>query len=167
MSTLPFNRRGVQPAPDTTPGGPAASWPAWTDHLRFEPSDDGLDWDVFPDPDGSPGAGPDDYRWVAEHMGFPQAHDDAPGEPMLPFAEWIRVKASLIRLDGTDAAAWLAREIDRLAELAEALHAETPDQFDGRREVNEDCERANVLDKGYRLGYADARSLPEEIAWRL
>jgi hypothetical protein len=58
---------------------------------------------------------------------------DCPAEPRLPLADWIACQASYFRSLESDPAAWLAAEIQELADLAQSLHAATPDQFDGRR----------------------------------
>lgn len=60
---------------------------------------------------------------------------DAPGEPRLPMADWIEVQASLVRLNGSNLAEWLAGKMDDLAEQVRSLDAETPDQFESRSEV--------------------------------
>lgn len=60
---------------------------------------------------------------------------DAPGEPTLPMADWIEVQGSLVRLNGSNLAEWLAGKMDDLAEQVRSLDAETPDQFDARAEV--------------------------------
>lgn len=110
---------------------------------------------VQPDPADDP-PDHDDFQWVAEHLGFPDG--DPPDEPRLPFAEWVRVKASLVRLDGSNAARWLAAEIDQLADLAEMVGAETPDQFDGRHEAMECGRSGDLVHAGYTRGYADGKS---------
>src|SRR5512135_980450 len=56
----------------------------------------------------------------------PTVTADPPSLPLLPFADWIEVRASLIRLDDTDAARWLAAKLDELAAMARRLQAETP-----------------------------------------
>ena len=60
-----------------------------------------------------------------------------PGEPRLPLADWIETQAAWFRSQETDAAAWLAGEMQELADLARALHAATIEQFDDRREALE------------------------------
>jgi hypothetical protein len=74
---------------------------------------------------------------------------DPPTLPLLPFAEWIEVRASLIRLDHTDAARWLAAKLDDLAAMARRLHAETPDQYDARLEIEDDARDARLRAEGY------------------
>ena len=119
---------------------PADSWPDWTDDVIFEPSDE-------------------DAAWIAEHMGLPQ-EGTPPGEPRLTFAELIRVKASLLRVDcaGSNFATWLAGQMDRLADLAEILHAETPEEFDGRFEVMELSRSEDLVHCGYTRGYDAAKA---------
>ena len=55
-----------------------------------------------------------------------------PGEPTLPMADWIEVKAQELRLLGTDLGDWLAAKVDELASECRWLDAVTPDQFDER-----------------------------------
>ena len=69
--------------------------------------------------------------------------------PLLPFADWIETKAALIRLDGTDAARWLAAKLDDLAAMARRLQAQTPDQYDARLEIEDDARDARLRDEGY------------------
>jgi len=71
---------------------------------------------------------------------------DAPGEPRLPLADWLLAQAGWYRCQGTSLALWLAVEIQRRADLARALHAATPEQYDDRvealewdREYRSDC----------------------------
>jgi hypothetical protein len=56
----------------------------------------------------------------------------APGEPTLPFAEWIHVQASAIRFNGRDssAALWLAAKVDEIAAFAKRVGACCPNEFD-------------------------------------
>jgi hypothetical protein len=74
---------------------------------------------------------------------------DLPTAPLLPFADWIEVRASLIRLDGTDAARWLAAKLDDLAAMARRLQAQTPDQYDDRLEIEDDARDARLRAEGY------------------
>jgi hypothetical protein len=74
---------------------------------------------------------------------------EPPGMPLLPFADWIETKAALIRLDGTDAARWLAAKLDGLAAMARRLQAQTPDQYDARLEIEDDARDARLRDEGY------------------
>lgn len=135
MSILHRNRPSVQPAP-------ADLWPDWTDEGVYNLSDA-------------------DSAWVAENLGYPDA--DPAGEPQLPFAEWVRFKASLVRLDGTNAARWLAAEMDKLADTAERLGAQTPDQFDGRSEAQECGIKEDLVHAGYTRGYEDGKSEALEL----
>jgi hypothetical protein len=68
--------------------------------------------------------------WAGENA--EQSQTPAPAEPMLPFAEWVGVEAAYYRSLGTDAGDWLSARLDRLAETARYLGAETPDEFDDR-----------------------------------
>lgn len=137
---------------------PAASWPAWTDTTRYTAPDlADLTFEVF-EPET------DDAQWVAAHLGLPDG--TPPGEPRLPFADWIRVKASLVRLDGTPAAKWLAGEIDQLADLAEHLEATTPDEFDGRYEVMESSRAEDLVYAGVTRGYEQGKEETLELFGR-
>jgi hypothetical protein len=74
---------------------------------------------------------------------------EPPGMPLLPVADWIETKATLIRLDGTDASRWLVAKLDELAAMARRLQAETPDQYDVRLEIEDDARAARLWDEGY------------------
>ena len=74
---------------------------------------------------------------------------DPPTAPLLPFPDWIEVRAALIRLDGTDAARWLAAKLDELAAMARRLQAQTPDQYDARLEIEDDARDARLRAEGY------------------
>lgn len=69
---------------------------------------------------------------------------DLPGPVagVLSFADWISVQASYYRSLGSDAADWLAREIEGMATTARFLGANNPNSFDDRLEVLEDMRRA-------------------------
>ena len=82
---------------------------------------------------------------------------DGPREPLLSFPDWIETCASYYRSLGSDAADWLAAEIQELADLARALHAATPDQFDGRRAALSRSERNAEFDAFMRAD-ADAEA---------
>jgi hypothetical protein len=152
MSTLPRSKSPVKPAPATT-------WPAETDadlglalgpertHLPDGPIPPELEelLDPFGDHNGPSLA---DLEWEAM-ISRASATAEPPGMPLLPFADWIVTKASLIRLDGTDAARWLAAKLDELAAMARRLHAETPDQYDARLEIEDDARDARLRDEGY------------------
>src|SRR4051812_39076189 len=73
---------------------------------------------------------PADAAALAELAGAFDA--PVPAEPRLPLADWIDVQASLIRLQGGEAALWLAAKVDELAADVRALHASNPDDFDDR-----------------------------------
>jgi hypothetical protein len=75
-------------------------------------------------------------QWDALIEAAPPAPEpDAPGEPRLPMADWIEVQASLIRLNGSDLADWLADQIDLLARECRGLRATTPAEFDDRATI--------------------------------
>jgi hypothetical protein len=101
--------------------------------------------DPFGDHDGPSLA---DLEWQAM-MDRAAATPEPPGMPLLPFADWIETKAALIRLDGTDAARWLAAKLDELAAMARRLQAQTPDQYDARLEIEDDARDARLRDEGY------------------
>ena len=101
--------------------------------------------DPFGDHDGPSLA---DLEWDAM-ISRAAATAEPPGMPLLPFADWIETKAALIRLDGTDAARWLADKLDELAAMARRLQAETPDQYDARLEIEDDARDARLRDEGY------------------
>ena len=86
--------------------------------------------------DGCPSVEPEDRERLDD------AYDvDFPGPPRLPLADWIEVQAAWFRSQDTDAANWLASEVQELADLCRALHAATVDQFDGRRAALAKSER--------------------------
>jgi hypothetical protein len=146
MSTLPRNRLPVHSDPAS-----AWDWPSWTDdviNLGLPDPDGGNDEDGWPDPA--------DSAWWAQFDDAPEG--SPPGEPTLPFAHWIRAEASMVRLQGGNAAKWLADEMDQLADLAEYLGAETPDQFLGRRESKDCGVKEDLHELGYSKGYADGKS---------
>jgi hypothetical protein len=58
-------------------------------------------------------------------------------EPRLPLADWVVVQASLFRLQGSEAAEWLAGKIDSIASEVRRLHASTPEDFEDRAETEE------------------------------
>jgi hypothetical protein len=60
---------------------------------------------------------------------------DGPREPHVPFPEWIETQASWFRSLGSDAAEWLAAELQQLADLARTLRADTPEQLTDRRDT--------------------------------
>jgi hypothetical protein len=101
--------------------------------------------DPFGDHDGPSLA---DLEWDAM-ISRAAATAEPPGMPLLPFPDWIETKAALIRLDGTDAARWLADKLDELAAMARRLQAETPDQYDARLEIEDDARDARLRDEGY------------------
>ncbi len=55
----------------------------------------------------------------------------------------------MIRLDGTDAARWLAAKLDDLAAMARRLQAQTPDQYDARLKIEDDARDARLRAEGY------------------
>jgi hypothetical protein len=65
--------------------------------------------------------------------------DDAPGEPLLPFADWLEVQGQVIRLKGSPTASWLAAKVDELAGWARRLEAASPADFDARWELERDA----------------------------
>src|SRR5512142_3160026 len=148
MSNLPRSKSPVKPAPATI-------WPA------------GTDADLGPDPTRLPdGPIPPELEELLDPFGDndgPSLADlewdmirsresttaDPPTAPLLPFPDWIEVRAALIRLDGTDAARWLAAKLDELAAMARRLQAQTPDQFDARLEIEDDARDARLRDEGY------------------
>jgi hypothetical protein len=152
MSSLPRSQSPVKPAP-------ATAWPPWTDldlglalgpdptHLSDGPIPPELEelLDHFGDHKGPSLA---DLEWEAM-MSRASATAEPPGMPLLPFPDWIEVRASLIRLDGTDAARWLAARLDNLAAMARRLQAETPDQYDARLEIEDDARDARLRAEGY------------------
>lgn len=111
------------------PVQPAALWPDWTDDDTWEASEA-------------------DAAWVAENLGYPEGNP--PGEPLLPFGEWIRFRASVIRLDRTNAALWLADELDKLADLADLLDAADPATLEALR--------GDPDATGYTRGWEDGRA---------
>ena len=152
MSSVHRSKSPVKPAP-------AMTWPAWTDadlglalgpdptHLPDGPIPPELEelLDPFGDHEGPSLA---DLEWEAM-MSRESATADPPTAPLLPFADWIETKAALIRLDGTDAARWLAAKLDDLAAMARRLQAQTPDQYDARLEIEDDARDARLRDEGY------------------
>ena len=152
MSSLHRNKSPVKPAS-------AAAWPAWTDtdlglalgpeqtHLPDGPIPPELEelLDLFGDHEGPSLA---DLEWEAM-IARASATAEQPGMPLLPFADWIETKAALIRLDGTDAARWLAAKLDDLAAMARRLQAETPDQYDARLEIEDEARDARLRAEGY------------------
>jgi hypothetical protein len=73
---------------------------------------------------------------VPAWMARPQP--SAPGEALLPMADWIEVKAAEIRLLGTELAGWLADRVDDLAAECRLLEAATTEEFDGRSAIMTD-----------------------------
>jgi hypothetical protein len=152
MSSLPRSQSPVKPAP-------AASWPPWTDvdlGLALGPERTHLPEGPIPpereellDPFGD-NEGPSlaDLEWEAM-ISRASATTEPPGMPLLPFPDWIETKAALIRLDGTDAARWLAAKLDDLAAMARRLQAQTPDQYDDRLEIEDDARDARLRAEGY------------------
>src|SRR5512135_2918759 len=152
MSSLHRNKSPVKPAS-------AAAWPAWTDAdlgLALGPEPTRLPdgpippeleelLDPFGDHDGPSLA---NLEWEAM-MSRASATAEPPGMPLLPFPDWIEMKAALIRLDSTDAARWLAAKLDELAAMARRLQAQTPDQYDDRLEIEDDARDARLRDEGY------------------
>ena len=152
MSTLPRSKAHVKLAP-------AMTWPTWTDadlglalgpkqtHLPDGPIPPELEelLDPFGDHEGPSLA---DLEWDAM-IARASATAEPPGMSLLPFPDWIETKAALIRLDGTDAARWLAAKLDDLAAMARRLQAQTPDQFDARLEIEDDARDARLRDEGY------------------
>jgi hypothetical protein len=152
MFSLPRSQSLVKPAP-------AASWPPWTDadlglalgpdctRLPDGPIPPELEelLDPFGDHDGPSLA---NLEWEAM-ISRASTTAEPPGMPLLPFPDWIETKAALIRLDGTDAARWLAAKLDDLVAIARRLQAQTPDQYDARLEIEDDARDARLRDEGY------------------
>lgn len=89
----------------------------------------------------------DDMDWVdVVRTGF---LGDFAGEPLLPFADWIEIQASVIRLKGSPTAAWLAAKVDELASWARRLKAATPDDFDARFELEDEASRTTIWVDGW------------------
>jgi hypothetical protein len=63
--------------------------------------------------------------------------DIVPGEPSLPFSEWIAAHAAYLRSLEGEAYHWLAGKIDELAELARFHRAICPDCFDARDDLQQ------------------------------
>ena len=72
---------------------------------------------------------------AAGYEGCRLAEADAPREPRLPLADWIECQAGWFRSQETSAAAFVAGELQQLAELARVLRAATVEQFVDRREA--------------------------------
>jgi hypothetical protein len=134
MNSLPRSELPVKPTPA------AADWPDGPIPPELEEL-----LDPFGDHDGPSLA---DLEWEAM-IARASATTEPPGMPLLPFAAWIETKAALIRLDGTDAARWLAAKLDDLAAMARRLQAETPDQYDARLEIEDDARDARLRAEGY------------------
>jgi hypothetical protein len=84
-------------------------------------------------------------------MADADAEDEAPApggfdEPALPFGEWIAAQASWFRSFGTDAADWMARQIDDLANEARFHGASSPADFDDRRAMQDRWIRDRAAD---------------------
>lgn len=75
------------------------------------------------------------------------------GGPVPPLARWIDRQAAYYRGLGSDSAAWLAAEIQQLADLARLLHAATVDQLVDRRDV---MDRYRAMDRRAAMDRDDA-----------
>jgi hypothetical protein len=85
------------------------------------------------DPDDLPGVR-DARAWWAEHAdGWDAA--TVPGEPLLPFPDWIECQAGWFRSLSSNAGDWLAAELQQLADLARSLWADTPERLVDRRDA--------------------------------
>jgi hypothetical protein len=77
---------------------------------------------------GCPVVDPEDVELFDESFDL-----DGPREPLVSFPDWIQGCASYYRSLGSDAADWLAAEIQELADLARLLNAVSPEQLLDRR----------------------------------
>jgi hypothetical protein len=78
------------------------------------------------------------------------------GRP-LPLAEAVEREAQNYRARGTSEGAFLARQIERLAQLIRWTGATTPEDHEARMEVWDEEIRDQWFDRGYHEGYEAGR----------
>jgi hypothetical protein len=100
----------------------------------------------------------------AAAAGLPLLPDAAPsnGQP-LTLAEVVDHEAMAYRAWGTPAGDFLARQMERLAQLIRWTGAKTPEEHEARMDVWDDEVRDQWLDRGYQEGLEAGRREAERL----